>query len=311
MTEPTTAEPETLVHAAPPRRRRFAGALGAVIILFGTFGLWLFAACAELFWYDQHGSRLVIVALASLPASAALIWVMSRRLRPTDGLSRWALVLIATAGGFVALIIPSLTEPPWERWVESLDLPALAPVIAGPLEETVKLAVVVIVARWLTVRTARSGLFVGGAVGAGYAVFENIDFAWNAANRGGSAFSPEQHLATMVRVAIERNVFDPFAHPLWTALAAAALFAGMRGGRIRITPLAVGGWAVAVILHSLWDDLPDFFETPLVNSPFLAFVAVFGWGVLLSVVGFVIWLFVARRANRVDVVVPAEVTIPA
>ncbi len=276
---------------APPRRRR-PGILGAAIILVGTFGLWLFAVCAELFWYDEHGSSFVIVVLAALPASAALLWIMARRLRPADAMSRWSLVLVAAAGGFVALIIPSLLEPPWLTWLDGLDLYAVEPIIAGPLEETVKLAVVVIVARWLTVRTARTGLFIGGAVGAGYTVFENIDYARGAAAEGGFHVPPAEHLGTMLWEVLGRGVFDAFTHPLWTALAAAALFAGSRGGRIRITPLAVAGWAVAVILHSLWDDIPGvipyFPASRLVE---------FGWEILLAAIGFLIWRVVARRAS--------------
>jgi len=288
--------------------RQHPGVPGAAIIVGGAFALWLFAACAELFWYDEHGSRLVIVALAALPAGAALLWIMARRLRAGDRLSPWTLLLIAMLGGFVALIIPSLLEPPWFKWLDGLGLRALGPTIAGPLEETVKLAVVVIVARWVTVRTARTGLFVGGAVGAGYAVFENIDYAVSATGRLPFASSPFEHLGVMLRVAVERDVFTAFAHPLWTALAAAALFAGSRGGRLRISPLAVGGWAVAVVLHSLWDDVPSLLAHSFAGLPALSFLIEIGWGVALSAIGFVIWRIVVRRANRTALA--AEEAVP-
>lgn len=282
---------------APPRKRR-PGVLGAAVILVGTFGLWLFAACAELFWYHEHGSRLVIVSLASLPSGAALLWVMTRRLRPSDRMSPWLLVLVAVAGGFVALIVPSLVEPPWERWLAGLHMAPFAPAIAGPLEETVKLAAVAVAARWLTVRTARTGLFLGGAVGAGYAVLENIDYASSATARGSFDGSPAEHFAVMLHVAIERNLLTPFAHPLWTALAAAALFAGSRGGRLRITRLAVGAWALVAVVHSLWDEVPEFFPDSIMRTPLLGLAAGFGWCVVLAAVGFVIWRIVVVRANR-------------
>ena len=302
----------TLPAAAPvaSARRSHPGVLGAVVIVVGTFGLWLFAACAELFWYDQHGSRFVIVALASLPASAALLWIMARRLRPADQLSPWLLVLAAVAGGFVALIIPSLVEPPWTKWLTEIGARSLAPTIAGPLEEAVKLVVVLIVARWVTVRTARTGLFVGGAVGAGYAVFENIDYAWKATGRMALDLTPSEHLGVMMRVAIERDVFTAFAHPLWTALVAAALFAGSRGGRLRMTRLAVAGWAVAVVLHSLWDDVLRLLPPFVGGSAVLGLALQLGWVSLIAIIGFVIWRIVASRANRGAVQVE-KVNLPA
>jgi RsiW-degrading membrane proteinase PrsW (M82 family) len=282
--------------APPPRRRRRPGIGGAAIILVAVFGLWILSACAELFWEHQHGLRLVILMFASSASAAALLYLMTRRLRPSDELPRSFLIATAAVGGLIALVIPSLVEPPWEQLMAAWHLPLVDPVIAGPLEETTKLAVVAIVARWVAVRTARTGLFVGGAVGVGYAIFENIDYAIGATGSR-FAFSPAEHFDVMLHSAIVRTVMTPFAHPVFTAISAAALFAASRGGRLRFTPLVVGGWAVAMALHSLWDDGGTALQV-LIPSPGLATLASYGWLLLISIAGVVIWRVVAGRADR-------------
>jgi RsiW-degrading membrane proteinase PrsW (M82 family) len=285
-------------YAVERMRPRRPGVIGGLLIFVGVFALWVYSACAELFWLGQHGTRIVIVTLASAPTAAALLYVMCRRLRPMDKITPQFLLLVAILGGFAALIIPALTEPAWERVsIDILHAPLFPALLAGPLEEACKLAVVVLAARWVSVRNARTGLFIGGAVGLGYSIFENIDWALNAAGTGGD-LSPAAHFGFMIHEVIVREATGAFGHPIWTALAAAALFAVSRGGRLRIRPLVVLAFAGVAIAHVLWDAVPTVIAGLLGGDARAAVAIDFGWTLAMSALAFFVWRAVAIRANR-------------
>jgi RsiW-degrading membrane proteinase PrsW (M82 family) len=288
------AQPYAVERARPKR----PGVIGGLLIFVSVFALWVYSACAELFWLRQHGTRIVIVTLASAPTAAALLYVMCRRLRPMDKITPQFLLLVAILGGFTALIIPALIEPAWERVsIDILHAPLLPALLAGPLEEACKLAVVVVVARWVTVRNARTGLFIGGAVGFGYSIFENIDWALNAAGSG-VGLSPSGHFGFMIHEVIVREATGAFGHPIWTALAAAALFAAARGGRLRISRSVVLAFAGVTIAHVLWDAIPTVIAGSLGGSAGAAVAIDFGWTLAMSASAFFVWRAVSIRANR-------------
>ena len=279
-------------------RPKRPGVIGGLIIFVSVFALWIYSACAELFWFREHGTRIVIVTLAAAPTAAALLYVMCRRLRPMDKITPQFLLLVALLGGLAALIIPALTEPPWERVsIDILHAPLSPALLAGPLEEACKLAVVVLAARWVSVRNARTGLFIGGAVGFGYSIFENIDWALNAAGTGGD-LSPAGHFGFMIHDVIVREATGAFGHPIWTALAAAALFAASRDGRLRITPLVVLAFAGVAVAHVLWDAVPTVIAGSLGGAPGAAVAIDFAWTLAMSASAFFVWRAVSIRANR-------------
>jgi RsiW-degrading membrane proteinase PrsW (M82 family) len=276
-----------------PVRRKHPGVIGGLIIFVSSLALWIYSACAELFWLGMHGTRIVIVMFAAAPTAAAMLYVMCRRLRPMDKIAPSFVLIVAILGGFAALIIPALTEPAWGRLTTVvLNAPLLSPAIAGPLEEACKLAVVAFAARWVTVRNARTGLFIGGAVGFGYSIFENIDYALSAA--GGVIGSPADHFGLMLHDVIVREALGAFGHPIWTALTAAALFAAAKGGKLRITPLVVLAYLAAAAGHTLWDEGPAFIFHFVGPSILLEYA----WYILLAVANFFVWRAVCIRANR-------------
>lgn len=79
-----------------------------------------------------------------------------------------------------------------------------------------------------------------------------------------------------------RGFLSPAGHMAWTGIAAAALFAAAATRRRREILQFVGAFAVAVVLHTLWDS-----QTSLIGS---AVVAVASLGILA---------FTAHRAARV------------
>jgi RsiW-degrading membrane proteinase PrsW (M82 family) len=119
----------------------------------------------------------------------------------------------------------------------------------GLIEEAVKVAALWLLARRLPRYTARDGMVLGAAVGFGFAAFESAGYAFNAlfTSRGLSLFS-------LLETEVLRGLLAPVGHGLWTALVGGALFAvAGRRGRLRLGGSVIGWYAVAAVLHWLWD----------------------------------------------------------
>ncbi len=136
-----------------------------------------------------------------------------------------------------------------------LQLSWLGASSAGIIEETGKLLALLILYRQTERRWTLNGLLLGGAVGAGFAVFESAGYALRILILGG----PE---AMFDNIWI-RGLLSPGAHVAWTALVGAALWR-VRGNQpttgvvlqdlrfLRVFGLAIG-------LHMIWNapiDLP-------------------------------------------------------
>ncbi|HSN11538.1 MAG TPA: PrsW family glutamic-type intramembrane protease [Propionibacteriaceae bacterium] len=120
------------------------------------------------------------------------------------------------------------------------------------IEEVAKLlvpAAIFLVARR---RTARAGLALGIAAGAGFAVLETMGYAFYAlVSRGGGLTAMQDTLQT-------RALLAPAGHLAWTGMTAWALWrlGGTPRRRYAVTTLLVT-FAGAVGLHYLWDQTED------------------------------------------------------
>lgn len=120
----------------------------------------------------------------------------------------------------------------------------------GFIEEAVKIAAVMIIARHLQRYTLRDGLLLGATVGFGFAAFESAGYAL-------SALITERGLdiIAVVQVEIVRGILSPFMHGLWTAIAVAALFGVTRGSHYRIAGSFLLVYVGVSLLHALWDAM--------------------------------------------------------
>ncbi|NQU38117.1 MAG: PrsW family intramembrane metalloprotease [Actinobacteria bacterium] len=117
------------------------------------------------------------------------------------------------------------------------------------IEESVKIALVWVLARNLTRYTLRDGMVLGACVGFGFAAFESAGYAFNTLLK-----ADDQNLLSVVETQLVRGLLTPVGHGLWTALLAGALFAAAgKYGRLRLTWSVVGWWLVVVGLHWAWD----------------------------------------------------------
>jgi RsiW-degrading membrane proteinase PrsW (M82 family) len=119
----------------------------------------------------------------------------------------------------------------------------------GLIEEGVKGAALIFVARHLPRLHARDGVVLGAAVGAGFAAFETMGYAF-------TSMITLQGLSVRALVETEllRGVLAPFGHGLWTAILGGVLFGAARQGGFRYTKAVLGAYLWVSILHGLWDS---------------------------------------------------------
>ena len=171
---------------------------------------------------------------------------------------------------------------------------------AGPIEEVAKLYAALFVASFIKLRNSRilTGVLLGCATGAGFAIFETAGYIFNyliVDLLRGDGLS--------VGVAIERGVFSPFCHVVWTAVTVGAFYmvsnlrekenaaklewkgidwkavADFRFLRIAIIP---------IILHMTWNAGaiwgPWIGYSPVIRYAIYAFLGFVAWAVALRLV---------------------------
>jgi RsiW-degrading membrane proteinase PrsW (M82 family) len=238
------------------------------------------------------------LVLGGFAMTSGFIYTMAYRLRPDDGVTPLRLIVTFLIGGLVATELAFVVEdivihlPVGSHADQSI----LTASLAGVIEEACKLLVVVVAARGLRVRTARSGLFMGGAVGFGFAAFEDMRYAFE------SIIGVPEHnrLVAVLQVTLSRDLIGPLEHPIMTALLAAALFAAVRNGRFRLTPTVIGVYLVVSAVHGLIDTLPTLIAESLSRHGATALAVVLGVVVdaLLALGLGITWLVYTRRLRE-------------
>lgn len=293
----------------PPRRerppRKWMGRFGGWILVAGSVAiwLWLFGFSRLLGAIAPHaadGAPAVLspylLVTGSATAAAANLYTMAYRLRPGDGLSAPRLLIIAGVGGLLATLVagPVNTLIDVGTGGTAMHPSGVALVLAGVVEEFVKIAAVVLLAWKLPVKDARVGLFVGGAVGLGFSVIENLGYLQEAFARGQENGTG---VGLFLATAVGRELTGPFLHPVFTALLAAAVFAATRDGRFRLTGRIVLAYLAVAAAHGVFNGatwLAQHLPGPDAarGGALLLFELVF---VLCSGLA---WLLIARRIHR-------------
>jgi RsiW-degrading membrane proteinase PrsW (M82 family) len=146
--------------------------------------------------------------------------------------------------------------------------------VAGIAEEPAKLIALLLISRQGNYPYILNGLLLGAAVGAGFAAFESMGYAFQVLLATGT------HNDYLNNISL-RGLLSPFAHIAWTAMIGGALWRVMNGNKFNISMLTEPKfWKVflyAVILHSIW-NLP--FELPLMIK--YAVLGLASWVVLLG-----------------------------
>lgn len=255
--------------------------------MFAAFlGVWL--ATFLILILGLHDDRVLeyLFLLGGFATSASFMYTMCFRLRPDDHISPTLLVAVFVIGGFVGATLTTFPD----TLISHTPLNSL---LVGPVEEFCTIVIVVIVARWIPVKNARVGLFIGGAVGFGFAGFENALYGFGAFFEPPAGNGP---LALLVQNEALRSVTTMLGHPIWTSILAAAVYAAYRDNHLRVTRHVIGAFLVVAALHDLWDATGPIWAAVL--GPTLgAFLVEQTSLLVVGLVGVFVWWRVARGAN--------------
>jgi RsiW-degrading membrane proteinase PrsW (M82 family) len=159
--------------------------------------------------------------------------------------------LVSTAraffyGGVLGVFAAALLEPVFIR-----QLTFLSAFQVGLIEELAKILGVLVVARHHRHDAEIDGIILGGAAGMGFAALESSGYVFTAFIESGGS------LSALVLVTLLRGLLSPVGHGTWTAILASVMFRESRPNRFRLDRAVIGAYLTVVVLHGLWDGLPQ------------------------------------------------------
>ncbi|HLH72815.1 MAG TPA: PrsW family glutamic-type intramembrane protease [Chloroflexota bacterium] len=91
------------------------------------------------------------------------------------------------------------------------------------------------------------GLVLGGAAGMGFAALESMGYGFT------YLLLSHGNLDILGQVLLTRGLLSPLAHGTWTAIVVGSIWRERMRGHFWLNRRSLGGFATAVILHTLWD----------------------------------------------------------
>ena len=254
-----------------------------------TFGVVLYLILVKLFEKRIVGinnisslSNILIIGSFAVPLASVVLFF---ELNVRRNVSLYQVIRLIFMGGILSLVLSTFffEVKPWmmttfgvpETWSASL---------AGPIEETAKLAVVLLMIRGTRYRYILNGMLFGAAVGVGFAIFESAGYALyhfltafalsvgngavklsqaghlNMATFMGRVFvgGIEDSFGALDRLIVLRGILAPVGHVAYSAIAVGAMWR-IRGGRPFSLPMLwdfrfVSLFVIAVALHFFWNS---------------------------------------------------------
>jgi RsiW-degrading membrane proteinase PrsW (M82 family) len=143
------------------------------------------------------------------------------------------------------------------------DLPVVSnftftPMLAGPVEESAKLLAAIFIARnWVNARQVQDGIVIGASVGAGFAMIETAGYIFE------SFIIIHEEVVTLhfhdaIGTLAIRAIMSPFAHVLWTAVVAGALWYTSKRSNSKLngffSHVFLRIFIFIIGLHALWNS---------------------------------------------------------
>jgi RsiW-degrading membrane proteinase PrsW (M82 family) len=209
-------------------------------------GLLLYAAGLFILALTQNPNLFpTVVMLGNLLVPVAYVAFFYQRRHLSD-LNLPSVAAAFFWGGVLGTFAAALLEP---LFIRRLDFATAF--VVGAIEEFAKMLGVLVVARSRRHDREIDGLILGAAAGMGFAALESTGYAFTAflVSRGS--------LSDTVAITLLRGVLSPVGHGTWTALLASVLFREGAAASFRLNRKVVGAYLLVVVLHGLWDGLPD------------------------------------------------------
>ena len=258
---PSTTPPLSAVEDGWPTPRVFWR------VLFGAIGTYVLLRIGITeFKNPNFFPGLVVIGSFVVPLAVVILFF---ELNTPRNVSVYQVGKLLLLGGALSLILTSVLLKVLPGSGAGDLLPAM---LTGVLEETGKALALLIVVGNMRYRWQLNGLLLGAAVGAGFAGFESAGYAFNLASSVDEALS-------MIHL---RGILAPGGHVIWTAMIGSAIWK-VKGDKpfqfgMLFAPVVIRRWAIAVVLHGLWDTA--------IRPPWIKWVvlSVAGWYIVLGIV---------------------------
>ena len=258
---PSTTPPLSAVEDGWPTPRVFWR------VLFGAIGTYVLLRIGITeFKNPNFFPGLVVIGSFVVPLAVVILFF---ELNTPRNVSVYQVGKLLLLGGALSLILTSVLLKVLPGSGAGDLLPAM---LTGALEETGKALALLIVVGNMRYRWQLNGLLLGAAVGAGFAGFESAGYAFNLASSVDEALS-------MINL---RGILAPGGHVIWTAMIGSAIWK-VKGDKpfqfgMLFAPVVIRRWAIAVVLHGLWDTA--------IRPPWIKWVvlSVAGWYIVLGIV---------------------------
>ena len=192
-----------------------------------------------------------------------MLWMVFRRLHLHEVISFAELSLWGAGSGVVALLVAVAIEGGVAALIHH-ETPVQGLGIAGPVEETAKILVPVILYLAGRFRDPRAGIALALVSGAMFGWCEEVLFLLRQADLTELLSGSEVHLPDVFTMLI-RPFVEPFHVVLTRFIAAVAWRAGWV--RAKFWPALIGAWLLAAVLHSGFDVTDGFSQqVPLISS---------------------------------------------
>ena len=218
-------------------------------------------------------------------ALGALLWMMLRRLHLRQAISCSALNVWGVGSGVVALLIALAVEGGLATLIHR-ETPIQALGIAGPVEETAKILVPVILYMVGRYRDPRAGIALALVSGAVFGLGEEVTYLLRQADLASLLSGSEIHLAD-----VGNMLFRPFVELFHVVLTGFIAAVAWRAGwvRAKFWPALLGAWLLAAALHSGYDVIDGFSR----QVPFILVISV----AMILITYFVVFRGSARQLS--------------
>ena len=228
----------------------------------------LFLVCWNMFGNANLLPGLIMMGSMVVPLATVLFFfeVNIRR-----NVSLYQVVRLLFFGGVVSLLFSLIL---FDSKLASIKW--LGDSIAGIIEEPGKLLALLVVSKSVQYRYKLNGLLFGACVGAGFAIFESMGYAFR-------ILLMTSDMDVVGKNILVRGVLSPFGHIAWTAIAGTALWRVKGAAPLKFSMFLdkrfLGLFSVSVVMHMIWNldfDLPFYGK--------YAFAGFMSWLVVFSLV---------------------------
>jgi RsiW-degrading membrane proteinase PrsW (M82 family) len=158
----------------------------------------------------------------------------------------------------------------------------------GLSEEAAKLVLPLVFYLLGRYRSERAGIVLGVAAAMGFAALETMGYGFLALLQTGG------DLVTLDSVLIVRGLLAPSGHAAWTGFVCAVLWRErLKAGRPVLNGKVIGAFAIAVVLHTLWNAF-----NVLRGITFIGFASLELLSLLVAVVSLALFVSRVREARR-------------